>query len=299
MLDGRIQAGRRNIGRRGPVANARAAAPAAAILTISRMAAKPLPRRGIRRRREGKDAAPMLPRRATLAAAPALFAAPRARAAPPPDGAPLVVVEMFTSQSCSSCPPADALLDDLARDHAARGLLPLSFHVTYWDRLGWRDRFSLPEATERQRRYAAWLRSDGLYTPQAVVQGASHHVGSDRRAVLAAVERARLRAAAGPALALAPDGAGGLVLVAGEGTGTGMLWLVGFDARHTTPVRGGENAGRTLVQAHVVRALFAAGAWQGAPLRIGLARPAAGERAAALLQGPDGAILAAAVAPAG
>lgn len=235
-------------------------------------------------------------RRAILAATlPAAMLLRRpARAA---NGAP-VVIELFTSQSCSSCPPADAVLADLARDQARLGILPLAFHVTYWDRLGWKDRFSLPEATARQRAYAAWMRADTVYTPQAVVQGLTHHVGSDRRAVLAAVERARAAAARGPEIALARSGEG-LVLEAGAGTGGGRFWLVGYDPGHVTPVRGGENAGRTLTEAQVVRSLREAGGWRGEALRLDLARPTAGERAAVLLQGPDGAILAAAALPTG
>ena len=128
-----------------------------------------------------------------LLATPAILATGRARAA-----APLVVVELFTSQSCSSCPAADALLRELA---PRPGVLALSFHVTYWNRLGWRDPFSLPEATERQRRYAATLRDGSVeagqvYTPQAVVQGAQGLIGSDRRA-MAAARTAALRPAWG------------------------------------------------------------------------------------------------------
>ncbi len=227
----------------------------------------------------------MLRRR--LLAAPALLLAPRARAATGP-----VVVELFTSQGCSSCPPADALLTELA---ARPDVLALSFHVTYWDRLGWRDPFSLPAATERQRRYAATLRGAALgegqvYTPQAVVQGARDAVGSDRRALSAAL------AAAAPAavpMALAEDGAQ-LAVAAGEGAGSGLFWLVGFDRMHSTAVGSGENGGRRLSHSNVVRSLASLGAWQGRPARLAAPRPV-GERAAVLLQAADGRVLGAAV----
>lgn len=233
-------------------------------------------------------------RRATLATA-ITGAVPGALAGPGVAQAarPLVVVELFTSQSCSSCPPADQFLATLAAEEERLAILPLAFHVTYWDRLGWRDRFSLPEATERQRRYAASLGLDTVYTPQAVVQGRTHHVGSDRAAMLSAIERARAAAAGGPALALRRQ-AEGLEATLAAGAGTGRLWLVGFDPRQVTAVRGGENSGRTLSEAQVVRSLRAVGDWDGGARTLAMPPPAAGERAALLLQAPNGGILAAA-----
>jgi hypothetical protein len=99
-----------------------------------------------------------------------------------------VVVELFTSQGCSSCPPADALLSTLAD---RPDVLALAFHVDYWNRLGWTDPFSGPWATARQTAYAAQLGSDQVYTPQAVIDGRSDVVGSDREALEAAIATAR------------------------------------------------------------------------------------------------------------
>ena len=229
-----------------------------------------------------------------ILAAPALLlpALARAEAAAQP-----LVLELFTSQSCSSCPPADALLDELTQGHP--GILSLSYHVTYWDSRSWRDPFSLPAATDRQRRYAATLQQGVLgrgqiYTPQLVIQGRRDAVGSDRRATLAAIaaEAAR-RAPAVPMVLRTAATEAGLELDAGPGRGE--VWLVGFDERHVTPVRGGENGGRTLVHRHVVRGMARLGNWQGQPLRLEGARPP-GERLAALLQGADGGILAAGLA---
>src|SRR5262249_25514989 len=122
-------------------------------------------------------------------------------AAPASAGARPVVVELFTSEGCSSCPPADALLAELA---ASPDLLALSLHVDYWDRLGWKDPFSSAAATRRQDRYARLLGLAAVYTPQIVVDGHWQTVGSDRDAVTPAVARARQAAAAGPGT-LAPD----------------------------------------------------------------------------------------------
>ncbi|MEI6161099.1 MAG: DUF1223 domain-containing protein [Roseococcus sp.] len=203
-----------------------------------------------------------------------------------------IVAELFTSQSCNSCPPADALLIELVRDRP--DVLALSWHVTYWDRNGWKDRFSLPAATERQRRYAAQLR-DGrypgqVYTPQMVIQGRRDAVGSERMAVLTALRQAPQAAAAEITLGLRENGA---VVEVGPGAGSGALWLVGFDPQHATEIRSGENGGRRLAYGNVVRSVTALGAWQGAGLRQQVTR-GAGERMAVLLQGADGAILAAA-----
>src|SRR5471030_829141 len=99
-----------------------------------------------------------------------------------------VVVELFTSQGCSSCPPADAFLTDLA--HQRRDVLPLAFHVTYWDSLGWKDPYSLDAATARQRDYARHLGDDGVYTQQMVVDGTTGFVGSNRSQGLSTISSA-------------------------------------------------------------------------------------------------------------
>src|SRR3954454_16089190 len=111
--------------------------------------------------------------------------------APPKLGPSPVVVELFTSQGCSSCPPADALIHDIANDPAMRGrVIPLAFHVDYWDSLGWRDPFSSAEWTQRQARYAPTMQLNSSYTPQAVVNGTREFVGSNRAAMSAAWEKA-------------------------------------------------------------------------------------------------------------
>ncbi len=222
-----------------------------------------------------------------LLALPLILAASHARAAER-----LLVVELFTSQGCSSCPPADALLSDLARTDPS--LLPLDLHVTYWDRLGWKDPFSLPQVTARQRAYGGLLGLDSIYTPQIVVGGRYQAVGSDPEAVAAALAQARHDSASVP-LSIRADPSG-LRIQAGAGQGAGTLYLIGFDPGHSTPVRGGENSGRVLPETNVVRSFAPAGSWNGAPLALVVPAPQ-GERAAVLLQAGDGRILAAASLP--
>src|SRR5271170_5028525 len=94
------------------------------------------------------------------------------------------VVELFTSQGCSSCPPADALLGELSQ---TPNVIALAFHVDYWDSIGWRDRFAIPNAVERQRRYVESLGLSSAFTPQVVVDGRGSFVGSDKRRILSAM----------------------------------------------------------------------------------------------------------------
>ena len=201
-----------------------------------------------------------------------------------------VVVELFTSQSCSSCPPADAFLTDLARQRP--DLLPLAFHVTYWNRIGWRDPYSFDAATQRQQGYARSLGDDGIYTPEMVVDGTIAFVGSDRAQGLAAIARAARDPAPHVALALVREGQGLVVSVA-AGAGQAQVLLVGFDGVHRTPIGRGENGGRTLLESDIVRSLTPLGDWHGAALSRHLPMPA-GEQFAILLQAADGRILGAA-----
>ncbi len=223
-------------------------------------------------------------RRAFTVAAASLLMAPAARAG---SARQLVVAELFTSQGCSSCPPADALLTDLSE--TVPGLLALAFHVTYWDRLGWRDPFALEVATARQRRYAALLGSEGVYTPQLVVGGRIDVIRSDRQAV-----RRALAAAAPPVQPVRLRRDGGHAMVEAEaGNGSGTLVLVGYDPRRQTPVGRGENSGRTLTESNIVRSLSVVANWAGPAIQLRCPLPE-GEQMAVLLQAPGGIILGAA-----
>ena len=191
-----------------------------------------------------------------------------------------VVVELFTSQGCSSCPPAEAVLAKLAE---RRGdVLALAFHVDCWERLGWTDPYSSPEATGRQRAYAASFGSTRVYTPQMVIDGRRDVVGSNRLRVLAAIDAAAAEAVPAVPLRVARDGEA-LAIAVGAGTGSGRALLVSFDPRQETAVPRGENAGRTIAQANVVRSLAWVAEWEGQAITF--ARPVPpGEEVALILQ---------------
>jgi hypothetical protein len=204
-----------------------------------------------------------------------------------------VVVELFTSEGCSSCPPADALLAELA---ASPGLLALSFHIDYWDRLGWKDPFSSAAATRRQERYARLLGLDAVYTPQLVIDGHWQAVGSDREAVARALAQARQTAAAVPMTLALDHGKARVALGASRGGMAAAVLLVGFDRRHVNRVGGGENDGRTLTHIDVVRGFAEIGRFTGAGGTIAAPVPWPADRVAAMLQADDGRIIGLAVA---
>lgn len=197
-----------------------------------------------------------------------------------------VVVELFTSEGCSSCPPADAFLTDLSRRH--RDVLPLAFHVTYWNNLGWHDPFSMAAATLRQAGYGARF-GDGSYTPEMVVDGRKGLVGSERGTAKAAIAAAARDNRTAAAMTLSRQ-AGGVSISVGAGTGSGRVLLVGFDPEHRTAVGRGENSGRTLTESNVVRSIRVVGEWSGAPLTLAAAAPD-GQDAAVLLEASDGSII--------
>ena len=211
-----------------------------------------------------------------------------------------VVVELFTSQGCSSCPPADRLLGELAR---RPDVLALSFNVDYWDYIGWKDPFASPAHTERQRAYGRALGRRVVYTPQMVIDGADDAVGSARAEVEARIAAA---AARGGKLTLrfAQDESGrNRVLIPARtpdlppSAVPATVWLVLYDREHVTPVKRGENAGATLVNRNVVRELRRLGQWTGEAIEMALdiAPDAAGDGCAVIVQtGLTGPILAAA-----
>lgn len=183
-------------------------------------------------------------------------------------GSGKVVVELFTSQGCSSCPPADKLLGELA---ARDDVIALSFHVDYWNYLGWNDPFSSAASTSRQSSYRAAFGLRYVYTPQMVIGGAAETTGSRRGEVLRDIERIRANPQVGVDVSM-PDKKTAIVRVAAGKTpaGPATVWLFAYDRRHSTPVRRGENSGAMLVNTHVVRAIRKVGEWTGRELEITL-----------------------------
>ncbi len=185
--------------------------------------------------------------------------------APAAAGGP-VVVELFTSQGCSSCPPADRLLSRLGEDpKLATRVFPLAYHVDYWNYIGWTDPYSSARWSERQRSYARAFGSNRIYTPQLVVDGTTDCVGSETDEVYGKIRQALAAPQAGRVeLRLAPgDGPGELRAIADASlvrdvSGRLELWVALYQKNLITSVERGENASRTLHDDYVVRRLVKA-----------------------------------------
>ncbi len=180
--------------------------------------------------------------------------------------APLSLVELYTSQGCSSCPPADIFLGDLAK---RQDVLALSFHVDYWNYIGWNDPFSDPAFTERQRHYARQLGLRYVYTPQMVVQGSFETTGHKRREVSNFIDQAKTLSRIGINLKAVSDNA--LTIEIGGWEDAGMptpdqtyeVWAAVYDKYHETVIKRGENSGRNMENFNVVRTLTKIGEWTG------------------------------------
>jgi hypothetical protein len=199
-----------------------------------------------------------------------------------------VLVELFTSEGCSSCPPADALLAELA---PRPDLLALSFHVDYWDKLGWKDPFSSPAATARQQRYAELLGLATVYTPQIVVDGKWQAVGSNRAEVERAMGAARRDREAVPVTLAVEHGRVRIALGPGNDAASASVLLIGFDRRSVSAVARGENSGRTLAHADVVKSIEEVGQYDGRAQTIEAPLGRTVERIAAIVQARDGRVL--------
>ncbi len=197
-----------------------------------------------------------------------------------------VVVELFTSQGCSSCPPANAYLNELSKQPS--DVLALAFHVTYWDYLGWKDPFSLKVATDRQARYGRRF-GDGSYTLEIVVDGSAGLVGSDRDDVGRAIVKAKVGSSTFADMRVVTKG-GKASIDVGPGQGAGHVVLVGFDREHVTSIGRGENRGSTMAEANIVRSFRPVAEWSGAPVHLDEQLPE-GEQVAVILEAPDGRIV--------
>lgn len=204
-----------------------------------------------------------------------------------------VLVELFTSQGCSSCPPADAVLAELAgRDD----VVALAFHVDYWDYLGWRDTFAKAEHTARQIDYRDAWNDRVVYTPQAVIHGSQSVTAGSRSEMLQAIEAVDDHAAGAGIRIDNEDGMLKAQITPGEMVRPCTVWIAKYTLAETVAIERGENAGRELTYHNVVTSLDRIGDWDGTGSQtVMLPQPEAGEGVAVWLQdGPGGPILAAA-----
>ncbi len=186
----------------------------------------------------------------------ALFHGPAAMAQSNP-----VVIELFTSQGCSSCPPADALLTEFGR---RENVIAMAFHVDYWDYLGWKDDFASPAFTRRQKAYAHSGHRRTVFTPELVVQGAESVVGHKRDMILAAIGA---HASATPSARVQVERSGGgltvLVHPNGAAVSEADILLVTYQPDSEVMIERGENAGRTVLYSYIVGSVIRLGTWDG------------------------------------
>jgi hypothetical protein len=177
-------------------------------------------------------------------------------------GQPRALIELFTSQGCSSCPPADKLLGELANDPS---LVAISIPIDYWDYLGWKDTLASPADSVRQRAYARVRGDRQVYTPQVVVNGSTHVLGSDRAAIERAIAQTDRNAAIMSLPVLLSVGGGDLnvKVVAGKDHNGGEVWLCPLARAVPVEVGRGENSGRAITYHNVVRSWMKLGDWTG------------------------------------
>jgi hypothetical protein len=172
-----------------------------------------------------------------------------------------VVVELFTAQGCASCPQANRALAEIAE---RKGVIALTYSVDYWDYLGWRDTFAMPEFTSRQRAYVGRMKLKEIYTPEAVVGGRREAPAVDQDKVEAMLDADAKTRQASPALAFVSGGSKVAVGAGAVPRGGAEVWLVLYDpVRRDVRVKTGENAGKTVTHVNVVRGLTRLGAWNG------------------------------------
>ena len=193
---------------------------------------------------------------------------------------PVIVVELFTSQGCSSCPPADAFLHELAK---RPDVVALSLHVDYWDYIGWKDVFASPEFTRRQHSYAHVGGRRSVYTPQMIIQGQEHVVGAHPKDVEALIRHYQ---AVPPEVRMQLERKGAVLVIRAEAARPApmLVQLVRYSPHQEVKIRRGENAGHSYDYANVVRELKQLAKWDGrAPLRLEVPVPGP-ERAAVIIQ---------------
>jgi hypothetical protein len=184
--------------------------------------------------------------------------------AEPRQGEPRAVIELFTSQGCSSCPPADKLIGEYARDPS---VIALSLAVDYWDYLGWKDTLAMSGHSNRQRAYAKSRGDRQVYTPQAVIDGAQHALGSDKAAIERAIKQVHEQPNAALTLPVTMERSGDKLTVtvpASENeTGQAEVWLCPITKTVAVTIGRGENTGHTITYSNVVRRWIKLGDWTG------------------------------------
>jgi hypothetical protein len=208
------------------------------------------------------------------------------------DEEPVTVLELFTSQGCSSCPPADALLGRMAKEP---GVLALTMPVTYWDYLGWKDTLATENFSKRQRGYAESRGDHEIYTPQLIVNGLAHVVGSREDAISAAIGSTGdiIKPARVP-VRLSSEGKD--IIVQADAAPNpaeiraGTIWIALYTRSVNVDIRRGENLGRKITYTNVVRHLLPAGRWEGQAVTYRVQRPATQglDGCAAFLQADQG-----------
>jgi hypothetical protein len=175
---------------------------------------------------------------------------------------PRAVIELFTSQGCSSCPAADKLLSELQSDPA---FIPLSLAIDYWDYLGWKDTLALPGHTIRQRAYSQMRGDREIYTPQAVVNGVAQTIGSDRAGIESAVAQSYSNATplSVPLALTVGNERVAVNIPARKDVASGEVWLCPVTASVAVGIGRGENRGRTITYTNVVRKWIKLGTWSG------------------------------------
>lgn len=177
------------------------------------------------------------------------------------------VVELFTSQGCSSCPPADRLLTALSRK---ADTITLTFAINYWDYIGWKDTLAAPEFTARQRAYAATRGDQHVYTPEAIVDGIYDAVGSDKGAIERAIAEGLSHTHALSVPAHLHEENGFLDIDIGRGAGSAGVYVLRVAKSRSVQISRGENSGHQVTYTNVVRAIRKVGDWTGAPLKFKL-----------------------------
>jgi hypothetical protein len=218
-------------------------------------------------------------RSVVLVIAAAMACAPVARSGevPGPEASTFrnvkAVIELFTSQGCSSCPPADALLKSYAGQD---DIIAISLPVDYWDYIGWKDTHASAKNTERQRAYAKSLGSGSVYTPQAVINGVTHAVGSNQSDIEKNIEKTET-AFARRRVPLRFTREGGRFLIetgsapAGSAIESAAIWIAVMRKAAPVDIKRGENSGKTVTYTNVVHEMIPAGTWNGKPGAIQIA----------------------------